>query len=239
MEPFCATILILVVTNRRVILAADSRKTIVDSAGISKKGTTKKILHTNDYYYAISGLNSSDDRSFSLSAVIDRVLLRYDDFEDAVKHLAALLSTELKTFFINLRKGSLAVFRQFQSYSYSGGEIVIAKRVDKIPTIYLLDYKIIDGPDINVVINTWTTDIKKIKNGQECFWRAIGNTSFLNCKMPTEQEMAVSSIEKAKWIIEEGSRMYPDFVSEPINIIELTEGGDKWVLSSQSCTSYS
>ena len=47
--------------------------------------------------------------------------------------------------------------------------------------------------------------------------------------MPTEKEMAINTIQKSKWIIEEGIRIYPNFVGEPISILELTEAGEKWI----------
>lgn len=229
MEALYATILVLVVTNHNLILAADSRKTNLDPGGIGKKGTMDKICQTNDYYYAVSGLNSNEDGSFSMQAVLHNILVNYSDSDEAIKSIAVTLTAELKNYFINLKKISSALFRQFQTYSFSGGEIVIAKSVGNIPTAYLLDYKIIDGSVINVVMNTGKTDIKKIKGNEECFWRAIGNTSFLDKNMPTEKEMAANPIKKAKWIIEEGIKIYPDFVGAPINILEMTEAGEHWI----------
>lgn len=229
METLYATILVLVVTKHNLILAADSRKTNLDPGGIGKRGTMDKICQTNDYYYAVSGLNSNEDGSFSMQAVLHNILVEYSDLDEAVKSIAVTLTAELKNYFTNLKKMSSALFRQFQTYSFSGGEIVIAKRVGNIPAAYLLDYKIIDGSVINVVMNTGKIDIKKIKGNEECFWRAIGNTSFLNNNMPTEREMAANPIKKAKWIIEEGIKIYPDFVSAPINILEMTEAGEQWI----------
>lgn len=228
MEQLYATILVLAVTNHNLILAADSRKTNIYQDGIGK-GTLDKICQTNDYYYAVSGLHSDADGNFSMQTILHRTLLEYSDFDAAIKRIALTLTTELKNYFINLKKTSPVLFRQFQTYSYSGGEIVIAKRVNDIPTAYLLDYRIIDGSVIDVVMNTGKTDIKKIKNSEECFWRAIGNTAFLDKKMPTEKEMAANPIKKARWIIEEGIKMYPAFVGEPINILEMTEAWEQWV----------
>lgn len=223
-----ATILVLVVTNHSVVLAADSRKTIFYPGGIVKTGTLDKIHQTDDYYYAVSGLNSGEDESFSMQKILHNILLKHLDFDEAVKDLAVTLTTGLRNYFANLKEKSAALFRRFQTYSFSGGEIVIAKRVNNVPTVYLLDYQVIDGAIINVVMNTGKTDIKKIKGSEECFWRAIGNTSFLNANMPTEKEMAANAIGKAKWIIGEGIRRHPDFVGEPISILEMTEKGAEW-----------
>lgn len=164
-----------------------------------------------------------------MHAILHHTLLKYSDFDEAITHLAVTLTSELKNYFINLKKTSLAVFRQFKIYNYFGGEIVIAKRVNNTPAAYLLDYKIIDGSVIDVVMNTGKTDIKKIKGSKECFWRAIGNTSFLDKNMPTEKEMAANPVNKAKWIIEEGIRIYPAFVGEPVSILEMTEAGEQWI----------
>jgi hypothetical protein len=229
MEPLSATILVLVVTNRNLILAADSRKTNLRAEGIGEKGTVDKICHTNNYYYALSGLHSDEDGSFNMPAILHRILLQYTDFDEAIKQVAYTLTAELKRYFTNLKTLSHRLFRQFQTYSYSGGEIVIAKRVNTIPTACLLDYKIIDGPVIDVVMNTGKTDIKKIKGNEECFWRAIGNASFLDRSIPTEKEMAGSPVNKAKRIIEEGIRIYPAFVGEPVTILEMTEAGEHWI----------
>lgn len=229
MEPLLATILVLVVTNHNLILAADSRKTILFPDGIGKMGTLDKISQTDNYFYAVSGLHSDKEGSFSIQAILHRTLLEYSNFDEAIKRISVTLTTELKNYFIDLKKINPGLFRQFQTYSYSGGEIVIAKRVNNIPTAYLLDYKIIDGSVIDVIMNTGKTDIKKIKRSDECFWRAIGNTSFLDENMPTEKEMASDPIKKAKWIIEEGIRICPAFVGEPVNILEMTEAGEQWI----------
>lgn len=229
MEHFYATILVLAITNHNLILAADSRKTNLYPGGIGEKGTADKICQTNDYYYAISGLHSDEDAGFSMQAILHCILLEYSDFDEAIKHITVTLTTELKNYFINLKKNNAQLFRLFQTYSYSGGEIVIAKRVNNSPAAYLLDYKIIDASAINVVMNTGKTGIKEIKGNEECFWRAIGNTSFLDKNMPAEKEMAADPVKKSKWIIEEGIRNYPAFVGGPINIIEMTEAGEQWI----------
>ena len=229
MEHVLATILVLVVTKHNLILAADSRKTNLYPDGIGEKGTVEKICQTNQTYYAVSGLHSDEDGSFSMQAILHDVLLRYLDFEEAIKNIAVTLTTELKKYFINLKSNNPSLFRQFQTYSYAGGELVIAKRVDGIPVAHLLDYKVIDGADLNVVMNTWKTGIKEIKDNQECFWRAIGNTSFLDTHMPAEKQMAADPAGKARWIIEEGIRRHPAFVGEPIHILEMTEEGEKWI----------
>ncbi|WP_018614439.1 hypothetical protein [Segetibacter koreensis] len=229
MEPIAATILVLVVTNHNLILAADSRKTNLYPGGIGEKGSVEKICRTNDYYYAVAGLHSDEDGSFNMRSILHHLLLEQTDFDTAIKRIAVTLTTELKNYFTKLKKLNFALFKQFQKYSYAGGEIIIAKRINSIPTACLFDYKIIDDTTINVVMNTGKTDIKNIKGGEECFWRAIGNTSFLDKNMPTEEEMATSPVEKVKWIIEEGIKNYPAFVGEPIRILEMTEAGEQWI----------
>jgi hypothetical protein len=164
-----------------------------------------------------------------MSAILDRALGEYQDFDESVRHVAAILTMELKNYFTELKKYSRAVFNHFQTYSYGGGEIIIAGRVNKMPTAYLLDYKIVDGSEINVIMKTGKTAIKEIRGSDECFWRAIGNTAFPDNKMPTEKEMAASPAKKAKWIIEEGIKTYPAFVGKPVRILEMTESGDEWI----------
>jgi hypothetical protein len=229
MEPLFATILVLVVTNRNIILAADSKKTSLNSEGIEKNEIMDKIYRVDDYYYAIAGLDSSGDESFSVHAILNRIFLQCSDLELVIQQILTELPIALKDFFSDLKQRSPEVFVQYQKYSASGGEIVIIKRVQKIPTLYLLDYRIIDETTMKIVMNTWKADTSTIKGQDECFWRAIGSTFFLSGQHPSEEEMALHPEGKAREIIEAGIRIYPDFVGGPIRMVRMDESGAGWV----------
>jgi hypothetical protein len=229
MEPLFATILVLVVTNRNIVLAADSRKVVLSPDGVEEKEIMNKVYQTNDYYYAFSGLDSSGVGGFSIQTILDNILRAYEDFELSIQQIVAILPKAIKDFFSGLKEGHSALFAQFQKYCDSGGEIIIIKRVDRLPTVYLLDYRIVNESSIKVVMNTWKTNISAIKGPNECFWRAIGNTAFLNGYQISEEEMATQSVEKATQIIKEGIRRYPDFVGSPIKVLIMDESGDQWL----------
>ncbi len=228
-EPLYATILVLVITNRNLLLAADSRETVINEDGIIEKGTMDKIYKANNYYYAVSGINSNADQSFNIHTVLNKVLLNNSNLDQAVKNIASTLVADLKAYLVKLKKASTSFYNQLLQYCNWGGEIVIVTRVHHIPTVYLLEYRITDGQNIQVTLDTWKTDTTKFTGKEECFWRAIGNTSFLNDCMPSEKEMALDPIAKSKWIIQEGISKYPDFVGGPINILELNERGEQWI----------
>ena len=222
MEALLATILVLVVTQQEIVLAADSNKTSLNSEGIEKNEIMDKIYQVGDYYYAVAGLDSSGDKSFSIHAILQRILHEYSDLEQVIKQVLAQLPIALKDFFTGLKQRSPEVFAQYQKLSGSGGEIVIIKRVGKTPTLYLLDYRIIEESTLKIVMNSWKADTSTIKERTQCFWRAIGSTSFLSGRYPSETDMALAPEAKAKEIIEEGSRIYPDFVGGPIKMLRMT-----------------
>jgi hypothetical protein len=227
MEPLYATILVVVVTHQKIILAADSRKVTLYPDGTIERETIDKICQKNQCYYAVSGFNATADDSFSIHAILNKVLHDYSDFHQAIKQITTTLVTELKSFFTALKKSSPAFFNSLLHYNSAGGEIVLIKRIEHIPTLYLLEYKIMDGPTIKVRLDTWTTDSTRVKENFTCFWRAIGNTAFLSLQMPHEKEMATKPIAMAKQIIEEGAKRYPDFVGKPITILEMTATEEK------------
>jgi hypothetical protein len=229
MEPLFATILVLVVTNRNVVLAADSRKVVLSPGGIAQKEIMNKVHQTNDYYYAFSGLDSSGVGGFNVQTILEGILNAYEDFELAIQHIVEVLPKAIKDFFTSLKEHHSALFEQFQKYCDSGGEIVIVKRVNSLPTVYLLDYRIVNELSIKVVMNTWKTNTSSIKGQHECFWRAIGNTSFLNATEILEEEMAMHPAKKARQIIEEGIEKNPDFIGAPIKIFLMDERGMKWL----------
>ncbi|MCU7551978.1 hypothetical protein OCK74_22855 [Chitinophagaceae bacterium LB-8] len=226
MEALLATILVLVVTDHNIVLAADSKKTSLGSEGVVKNETMDKIYRVHDYFYAIAGLDSSGDGSFSVHAILNRILQQYSDLEQVIQEILAQLPYALKDFFSGLKARSPEVFGQYQKYSASGGEIVIIKRVGKIPTLYLLDYRIIDESTMKIVMNTWKADTSTMKEKAQCFWRAIGSTSFLSGRHPSDEEMSLHAKEKAREIIEEGIRVYPDFVGGPVKIVSMEMEGE-------------
>lgn len=229
MEPLFATILVLVVTNRNIVLAADSRKVVLNPDGVEEQQIMDKIHQTNDYYYAFSGLDSSGVGGFSTQAILESILRAYENFELAVEQILNTLPKAIKDFFSGLKEGHSALFAQFQKYCDSGGEIIITKRVHSIPTVYLLEYRIKNESSIKIVMNSWKTNITNINGQTKCFWRAIGNTAFLNASQIVEEEMAAHPVEKSTQIIEEGIQKNPDFVGAPIRILLLDESGVQWL----------
>ena len=229
LEPLWATLLVLVVTDKTMVLAADSKKTVLHPDGYTSTGTMDKIFQTGDYYFALSGFNTTEDNRFSLPLLLDKVLLQHSDFDAAVKKIVSIVATELKHYFVQLKNTSADVYTQFKKYSDAGGEIVMVKRVGALPTAYLLDYKLIDEPSIKVVLNTWKITTADIPKEEPCFWRAIGHASFLKKGMPSAEAMAKEPVAKARWLIEEGIRNEPLFVGGPINILELRSEGVQWI----------
>lgn len=229
MEPLSATILILVVTSRSITLAADSRKTILTENSVKGTELMDKIYQTNDYFYAVTGLDSSENKSFRIHNVIHNVLNKCEDFDHAVSLIAINLAKALKSFFTNMKERNNDLFLEFQKYCASGGEIIIMKNVGILPTTYLIAYKIINDATVKVIVNTWKTDCNKIQKEHQSFWRAIGNTSFMNVSTFSEKDITSNPVLFAKEIIQEGINQYPSFVSEPLNIIQLNESGAQWV----------
>jgi hypothetical protein len=212
-----------------MIMAADSRKIKLYEHGVGEKETMKKIIQVNDYYYAVSGINSDEDLGLDVHNILISILKDQDNPKLAVPFIANQLAGELKNYFTSIKNSRSAKFQYFQKYRLTGGEVFIVKRVDQIPTAYLLEYYIHYSHPIRVTMKTGKIDVNKIKNKDECFWRAIGNTSFLNYQIYTEKEMAVNPVINARKIIEEGIRKEPVFVGPPITILELTANGETWL----------
>lgn len=228
MDIFYATILVLVVTKQHILLAADSRKTYLDKNGIQKLGTIDKIYKTNDSYYAVCGFHE-EENEFSIHEIIHQHLVKNISIKEAIKQLVHSLASALKNYFTNLKKTSPSVFKQLKQISASGGEVFIVKCVDSIPSAFLIDYRIIDGATIKVTMNTWSIDTVSIKESDTCFWRAVGNTPLLTNSYLTEKEWALYPEENAKRLIEDGSKLYPNFVGGPINMVELSSNGVRWI----------
>jgi hypothetical protein len=228
-EPLYATLLVLVVTNSRVILAADSRRNVLYPDGAREQGTMDKIFQTGNCYYAVSGFSSTYDGRFSLQAVLHKLLLFYPDFNSGLTRIAKAVASELKNYLSVLNSTSPALFAQLRRDSNSGGEIVLVKRVGDVPTAALLTYHIIDGAPVKIVLQNWRIDTTSIKGEDDCFWRAIGNTGFLNGRLPSENEMATRPIEAVKRLMQEGIKANPQQIGGPINILEVTPTGEQWI----------
>ncbi|HYH16668.1 MAG TPA: hypothetical protein VD794_15665 [Flavisolibacter sp.] len=232
MDTLYATILILVVTDQKILLAADSRKTYLDKNGIQKVETIDKIYQTEDCFYAICGFHE-EENSFSIHQLIHECLLQYSGMQNAISQMTQILAKAIKNYFSALKKSSAAIFNQLRKYSALSGEIFLIKCVKSIPTAYLLDYSITEGASVKVTINSWTINCKHIKENYCCFWRAIGNTSNLPTCIP-EKTWATHPEICARKVIEEGIIKYPNFVSAPINMLELTPENVIWLEKSKT-----
>jgi hypothetical protein len=226
MEPLCATILVLVVTSRNIILAADSKKTYLYPDGPADGGTMEKIHQSGTFYYASSGLY--EDGSFNMRAIIHNVFCRYPDFTTAFTNIAATLATALKEYFVNLKKSNPKAFAQYLQHSGAGGEIFIVTRYKNIPSAAIIDYSIKDSASAGIVLNTWSIDTIKIKSAGECFWRTAGNTSFTGRLVPSEKELAEQPVDGARKIIEDGIKANPSLVSTPIVVLEMAKSGERF-----------
>lgn len=228
-EPLYATLLVLIVTNTRVILAADSRKNTLHEDGTRQGGSMDKIFRTGDCYYAVSGFSSTEDGSFSLQRIIHKSLVLYPDFSKLVKHLANAIATELKAYLAHLKKESPELFTRLLRDSHSGGEIVLVKREAGVPAAALVNYKVISREEVKVVVDTWSIDSTNIKGGDDCFWRAIGHTAFGDKAMPSVKEVAGNPVAAAQRILEESARAHPQWVRAPFHMVELTAEGERWI----------
>lgn len=228
MDALYATILVLVVTNQRIVLAADSRKTYLDKKGVNRVDILDKIYKSNDWYYAVCGFNEEEGK-FSLHKLIHEYLAVSGKGANSIKNVAHALATALKQYFEDLKRSSPAVFQQLLSISASGGEVFIISRVNALPTAYLIDYRVNDGSPLQVTVNTWSIDTKAIGRSDACFWRAVGNVPGSVVNQVSEKDWATQPVKQAKQLIEEGCKQYPAFVSAPVNILELTVDGVNWI----------
>jgi hypothetical protein len=226
MEPLCATILVLVVTSRNIILAADSKKTYLYPDGPADGGTMEKIHQSGAYYFASSGLY--EDESFNMCAILDNMFCRYPDLITALTNIATALAAALKEYFVNLKKSNPKAFAQYLQHSGAGGELFIVTRYKSIPSAAIIDYSIKDSASTGIVLNTWSIDTTKIKSAGECFWRTAGNTSFTGRQLPSEKALAVRPVDGAINIIEDGIKAYPSLVSAPITVLEMTKSGERF-----------
>lgn len=227
MDALYATILVMVVTNQRILLAADSRKTYLDKNGIHKTDTIDKIYETNDCYYAVCGFHE-EVKGFSVHRLLHNCLVRFADFRDAISNITHTLANELKHYFTTLRKNSPAVFQQLRNISGAAGEVFLIKHHKNIPTAYVLDYHITEGAALKVTVTSRSTTITDIKTNTSCFWRAIGNIGYLPSSLP-EQEWALTPEVIANRVIEEGCKLTPTYVSPPVNMVELSTSGIRWI----------
>jgi hypothetical protein len=229
MDSLQATILVLVVTSERMLLAADSRNTHIETSGLGRKEAIDKIGQTGDYYYAVSGLNSSADGSFSIPVILQRVLATQPDLKKAEEALAHTLANEIKHFLEELKGTSPETFRHLLHYCSSGGEIFVVSKYGPVPSALLLDYRITDGTPLKVVLNTWSITLDKIEQADDCYWRAIGNVGFLKEAMPGKKEVAADPEGMIRRIMEEGIRRSPEFVGPPVHLLELSRDGARWI----------
>lgn len=227
MDALYATILVMVVTNQRILLAADSRKTYLDEKGIHKTDTIDKIYETNDCYYAVCGFHE-EVKGFSVHRLLHNCLAKFANFRDAVAQITHSLAAELKQYFTSLKTSSPAVFQQLRNVGGAAGEVFLIKRHKNIPTAYVLDYLITGSKDLKVTVTSRSTTISDINTTTSCFWRAIGNTGYLPSSLP-EKDWALTPEILASRVIEEGCKLTPTFVSIPINMVELSSSGIRWI----------
>lgn len=225
MDVLLGTILLLIVTRHQLVLASDSRKTILHPDGRLEKEVVHKIHSVNDFFYASSGLHSAPGENFHLPLFIKSILQRYGNLDKAVHGLATALTPALHNYFLQLKKSQPKLLKMLLQHNGYGGEIFVIKQVHKIPSVYLLEYTLKLDEKVAVLLDTWKISTQNIRGKDGCFWRAAGSTSFLKNYRPLPGDLAQCPQKKARELMERAIQQDPLFTGPPITILEMEEGG--------------
>jgi len=232
------TCIVLVKRYNDIFIAADSRQTIVSSKVVNGKiiqktiqSITCKIKNFKNIYFAISG--EGQDTIYQLAEKSCRLS---KNIYESSKKFKSYLMPFLKDNLIEMKQKNKPFFEQhFKSraitkIAFFGFE---NKKPYTINMVFFLKKSVYDPIDIdcNILPNS-------ILNNGDYQMYVLGKRDLIDAlpKLFTDTLMSYKDLSKSlRYLIRLEMNKYPSEISEPIDILNITEDGVNWISKKELC----
>ncbi|MGA2371995.1 MAG: hypothetical protein ACLPPV_08490 [Candidatus Korobacteraceae bacterium] len=229
--PSQATTEIVVRSRYRIVLAADSRAIY----GLNRNATECKLFEAQDVYATVSGL-AHYGGSYRVTDTIRQGFARPGTFATHVSSTAAILRRRVENLLANLQAsdpGQYRVLVQPSNYTSDLVQLAIAQMVQSQPMLGIIELRR-SGTGNSLTTRT-TICPGNCKPSTELFY--LGYWERIKPYVATPSgPRSVGSAASIDRLIRLEIAAHPNEVSAPINILELTDSGARWLQNGGNCS---
>jgi hypothetical protein len=214
----------------RILLAADSRATY----GTSQSATECKLFQVHQVFATVSGL-ARYGASYRATDAIDDGFSRPGSFQQHVSATAFALQRRVGQLLIALQANNAPAYRYLPPSSKSGADVVqlaVAQVVNRQPMLGIIEVR--RQPGTNLLSSRVTVCPEACRAGTAVFylgyWERI-QPYVASSGRPRSLESA-ASLDR---VIRMEMQAHPREVGAPINVLELTVNGARWLQNSGNC----
>ena len=226
-----ATTAVVLRSRYRIVLAADSRAVY----GPNRNATECKLFEAQDVYATVSGL-AHYGRSYRVTDTIRDGFAGAGTFESHVSSTAVTLKRRVEKLLANLQASDPTEYRilmQRSSYTSDLVQLAVAQMVRSQPMLGIIELR------RNAVGNGLTAKTTicpgSCRQGPELFY--LGYWERIKPYVATSSgPRNVDSAASIDRLIRLEIAAHPDEVSTPINILELSGSGARWLQNGGNCS---
>ena len=224
-EVALATSIVIIVTPKSVVLAADSKASFFDyETKKEEKKSVPKIYQSQEYFFAISGLTKNPKNGFDPAALINSILSQEANFALAIQIIKNKLQEALKRELLAQKANTLDALKR----TIQESDIVISIGIVGLnfgkPFAHLLGFKVInlDSMELQILEDSCPGNCP---NGVKVFWmgKADAISKYMSNGPVNEQPHLL-----AEKLIELECEASANYVGEPIDVIEISAENKKW-----------
>jgi len=229
--PSQATTEIVVRSRYRIVLAADSRAIY----GLNGNATECKLFAARDVYATVSGL-AHYGRSYRVADTIREGFAGPGAFESHVSSTAAILKRRVENLLANLQASDPTQYRllmQGSNYASDLVQLAVAQTVRSQPMLGIIELR---GSGTGNGLTARTTICPgNCKQNTQLFY--LGYWEHIKPYVATSSgPRNVGSAASIDRLIRLEIAAHPSEVSAPINILELTGSGARWLQNGGNCS---
>jgi len=229
--PSRATTEIVVRSRYRIVLAADSRAVY----GLNENALECKLFEAQGVYATVSGL-AHYGRSYRVADTIREGFAGPGTFESHVGSTAAILKRRVENLLANLQASDPTQYRtlmQPSNYTSDLVQLAVAQTVRSQPMLGIIELRR-SGTGNNLTTRT-TICPGNCKQNTQLFY--LGYWERIKPYVATASgPRNVSSAASIDRLIRLEIAAHPNEVSTPINILELTGSGARWLQNGGNCS---
>jgi hypothetical protein len=229
--PSRATTEIVVRSRYRIVLAADSRAIY----GLDGNATECKLFEAQDVYATVSGL-AHYGRSYRVADTIREGFAGPGTFATHVSSTAAILKRRVENLLANLQAGDPTQYRiliQQSNYTSDLVQLAVAQTVRSQPMLGIIELRR-SGTGTGLTTRTTICPGNCAQNTELFYlgyWERI--KPYVATASGPRNVGSAASIDR---LIRLEIAAHPNEVSAPINILELTGSGARWLQNGGNCS---
>jgi hypothetical protein len=211
-------------TPLRIVLAADSKENFVDN----RSGTECKIFGYGSLFFALSGIPYDRQRGYDVATIVRKGFSQSGSFQQRVTITKGLLRRGLLHELRLLKREDPRVFE----WALGNGEVplqlALAQVENGVPLLAILEFKFdARSASLSAIMHACPGDC-----GGESHAYYLGEHGAIDALL---KKKPIVDVQDLPMLMQLELNDRPNDVGGPINILEVTTAGPRWVLGGNLC----